>query len=277
MKPKIAIGLTTYLDITDPAFGAAVYDAYAAASARVTPNQVRVWSQKHSVTSRDEFAGLWLTRSPFEVHADRRKTELLKRGVSLIGAEWRHIGSPSGEGSVHFRPETDTSRANTVSIEHNWATGVDWVALFRRLIETLQPSYAMMHLFTEAELEAAVGRDRFDRFDGPVVGEGSFTSWKSIIGDWRGPDSFDHAARRQYRFLPELSWANWFGPEFDGRYERDFLAVHAANVVSTANGFGFQVTDSLRDVEQQPDEFRTARERLKSAFAADVFRSSSPS
>ena len=173
---------------------------------------------------------------------------------------------------MDFASELNAADASTISIQHTWSPRVDWVELFRLLTEVFQPSYAMLHLFTEAEVAASAGRDRFDVFDGPVTGERSFTSWKSILADWRFPDHFDLAARRRYRFLPELAWANWLGPEFDGQYDKAFLQANAASPVPMARGFAFQITQDLRDIEQHPAAFSDARAKLKSAFASGFFR-----
>jgi hypothetical protein len=152
MPPRIAIGLTTYLDITKQSFGASVFDAYLSTSTKIAPNRVAVWSEKHPVQTREDFARFWLTRTRCEVRSEKREGYLVDGGELLVGAKWRCVGRLSGEGEVAFRSERDTGGPNCIRIIHNYSAAVDWHRLFEELITVTVPSYAMLHLFTPAEL-----------------------------------------------------------------------------------------------------------------------------
>lgn len=235
-------------------------------------NQIGVWSIKHPVMTREDFGRLWLTRSHFEMRENRSRGEVIDQGETLIGAHWRRTGSLSGRGYVQFRPVADNTRSNSVVIESNHRRSVEWLLLFEKLIEVLAPSYAMLHLFMGMELTNPTSHDHFTKFDGPFAGEEHFTSWKSSLGDWRRPDQWDLKARRQYRYLPELSWANFLGREFDGQYDLNLIKKSAVNAKTIGGGFVFQATKTLSDVEKFPEQFNRSRTELKQAFVPGFFR-----
>lgn len=272
MKPRIGIGITTYRDISPPEFGEAVFDAYAAASERITPNQIKVWSIKSVVENRDDFGRLWLTRSPYEVREDRSSNApILERDEFMVGSEWKRTGALSGEGKVTFRPELDRLRTNEIIIRHTYSPRVDWLLFFRILVDICGPSYAMLHVFTDTELATSVRGDRFEVFDGPFAGEKWFTHFKSPIGHWDGPDELRLTERRNYKYLPEFSWANFLGSEFRGNYDPQVLAREAATCEIAGDSTLFCVTSALGDVIDRYDEFNLARVRLRAAFPPRAF------
>jgi hypothetical protein len=271
MTPKVGIGITTYLDIGDPEYGGAVFDAYSVVSSKIVPNRIRVWTTKAPVATREDFVRHWLKPAAFE-RRDDRSGRIIERGVLHFGAEWRRTGSLPGRGRVQFRPDLDSSRSNSIIIESAHSYRVEWISLFERLLEIFSPSYGMLHLFTEEELAKSISVDHFEKFDGPLAGEEHFTSWKSSLGDWRSPDQWEREARRQYRFLPELSWANFLGNEFDGQYDRTLIRENAVNARVIGNGLLFQTTRVLGDVEKFPEQFAAARSKLKQAFLPGFFR-----
>jgi hypothetical protein len=197
--------------------------------------------------------------------------KLLERGHFRYGAEWRTKGPLSGSGKVSFASDLDPHGAHEVTLEHNYSSAVDWVQLFRSMVDLFKPSHAMLHVFTERELSLVDDRQRF-AFTGPVSGEAHFTMWLSSLGDWRRPDSFRLDERRRYRFLPQLAWANVLGPEFAGRYDEARLERGAACFERIDGATYIQVTDRLDDVVSAPDVFEPARTDMKAAFAPDVFR-----
>ncbi len=197
------------------------------------------------------------------------KGPVIERGTYRIGLEWR---SPAGTGQLLVPSEIDPNGAYTIELDYAWSPRTDWSALFDRLVEITQPAYAMLHLFTERELESYPAGEGLDRFEGPVAGEGSFTGWLSSLGDWRSPDRHRLKERRQYRFLPQLSWANVLGREFEGRYDPQAIDRLALAVRHADGRTAFRVSEALRDVERDPDAFEAARARLREAFAPDVFR-----
>lgn len=274
MRHKIAIGITTYVDISDSEFGAAIYRAHENVSKRLTPSKMQIWSAKHDVGSALDFSSLWLTIMPFEKRETKGpdKGELLEKGEFRVGAQWRRTGSLAGRGRVDFRPEIDHSQCDTLSLEFNYDPNIDWYVFFGRIVDICKPAYGMLHLFTDLELSRSEGKDVLERFDGPLVGEGSFTKWKSSEGHWRGPDKWQLAERRYYRFLPQLSWANYFGSEFDGEIDRMRRKAVADGVQGNVDGRFLRVTDAISDVVDRQEFFSAKREELKSCFPDGFFR-----
>ncbi|MBL0924859.1 MAG: hypothetical protein IBJ12_10395 [Sphingomonadaceae bacterium] len=278
MKPKIAIGLTTYLDISLPEFGVKLFNAYHMASAKIVPTKVNVWGRAYDVATASEFSRHWATNAQSRLVEDRGKGRLIEKSDFLIGCEWRHVGQPTGEGRVDFRPLDDLARSNTILIDHSFASRVDWSLLFQKLVEIFQPSYGMLHLFTAHEIDSlAVRSERFENFDRAFGGEEYFVSWRTNSGDWRKPDKWQLDERRQYRYLPELSWANFLGREFTGQYDKKFLSEHAANPRIMQNGLYFETTGNLSDVANDYQAYVQSRRILKSAFRPDFFRRQNPS
>lgn len=272
MKPRIAIGITTYKDITSTDIGLAVFDAYSTASDRITPDQTSVRGVKSPVTDRLEFARNWSTELPYEVRENRsRNAAVLDRGSYLVGAEWKRGGALPGRGSVRFRPALDPSRTSEILITHAYSPRIDWLTLFKALAAATQPAYAMMHVFTDHELERSSFGDRFEVFDGPFAGEKWFTHFRSPLGHWDGPDTLRLKERRNYRFLPELSWANLLGAEFDGNYDPQILNTKAAWTETTGYATLFCITASLQDVIDRYDAFNLARVQVRGAFPPRAF------
>ena len=269
MKSKVGIGITTYEDIRSRDFGAALYEALVAASPKLAPYRIEVIGYKYGVTSVQDFVPHWSTEIRLVVRP--------KYGVSPsytppsdFGASWRTKGALSGDGRAFFGGRDPNSPA-TLILRHNFAANVDWKELFRRLVEIFKPAHANLHLFTDRELELA-GEGSF-AFRAPIAGEGAFTSWKSTLGNIRGPDPWEVAERRRYRFLPDLAWGNYFGSEFSERFDRARLLGSSDGAKELGNGILLHITEKLSDVAKQPDFFEGERAKLRKAFADDFFRS----
>ncbi len=272
MKSKVGIGITTYEDISSPDFAAIVYDAYLATSPKIVPTRLDVWSKKHEVMDRDAFSAHWLTEMDYRVMENRSKSSaILEKGQFRVGAKWRTTGRLPGKGEVTFRPKLDSSRANQVVIEHKFHATINWAGLFTRLVEAMQPAYAMLHVFSHEEPRQAE-LDRVEAFDRPFAGEDYFTNWKTSLGTWRKPDSWQLEERRRYRFLPNLSWSNFLGPEFDGQYNHAELSSRAESVRRSGRGILVQVTGSLGDVVDRREWFCEKRNLVRAAFAPGFFR-----
>jgi hypothetical protein len=274
VRPKIAIGITTYVDISGTEFGKAIYQAHEDTSNRLTPNKVEASVTKHDVETADDFGALWLTIKPYKLVVAKGpdKGTLVEKGEYHIGAEWSRTGSLAGRSRVDFRPNTNHADCDRLSIVFNYDPKIDWYGLFERLVDVCKPAYGMLHLFTELELSRSEEKDRFERFDGPVVGEGSFTSWKTSEGYWRHYDKWQLAERRYYRYLPQLSWANYFGPEFDGEVDAVRRKIGADANQGNEAGRILRITDAISDVVKRPEFFDAKREELKSQFPNGFFR-----
>lgn len=272
MKPRIVIGITTYRDLRDAAIGAQVYDACAEVSPRLVPARASVFQQHHAVTNRDEFAALWYSEARSEVREGRTRTaRVLERGILHLGAEWRSTGALNGNGNVVFRPERDNTQPDTLAVDHAFSPKVDWYGLLRKLVQITEPAYAMLHLFN-GQGGGLTHSVEPDAFCGALTGEARFTSWKTPAGTWRKPDKWERAERRTYRYLPDLPWANYLGPEFSTRYDRAALREAAFDSCEMGEGVLFSSTAHLRDV-LDPDTTYSGRQAvLKRAFVDGTFR-----
>lgn len=272
MKLKAGIGITTYKDTSDPAFGAEVYEAYRAASPKLLPTQISVWSKRFPVTGPADIAAHWLTKAAHTTRESRAKdARVLERLDLLIGGEWKTKAPLSGGGRPTFRPNDDLSRENTLILEHNFSPSVDWWSLFCRLVDLMAPSYGMLHVFDEESRRTLTGGD-LSVFDRPFAGEHHFTSWKTPLNTWRKPDHWQLRERRQYRHLPDLSWANYFGPEFEGQYDLAVIRQAAEFTQEVPKGLLVRITPSLIDVADMSATFLNRRKEVKSAFREGFFR-----
>lgn len=269
MKSKVGIGITTYEDIRSSHFGYALYEALVASSPKLAPYRVDVIAEKYEVSGPQDFASHWCS--------ERRLVVRPKYGVapsyvapSEFGADWRTKGTLSGSGDVFFGGR-DPNAPSTLTLQHNYAARVDWQLLFKRLVELFNPAHANLHIFTERELELA-GEGRF-AFRAPIAGEGTFTHWKTKFGGWRGPDPWEVAERRKYRFLPDLAWGNYVGDEFSGRFDRQLLLETSSAPAELSKGILFHVTAKLSDVIDRHSFFEKERAKLRKVFADGFFRS----
>lgn len=269
MKPKVGIGITTYEDIRSPEFGYALYEALVATSPKLAPYRIDVIAERYEVSGPQDFVSCWCN--------ERRLIVRPKYGVAPsyhapfeFGADWRTKGVLSGSGNVFFGSR-DPNDPSTLTIQHNYATRVNWKALFQRLVEVFKPAHGNLHVFTERELEIA-GEGRF-AFRAPITGEATFTQWKTKIGTWGGPDPWETTQRRKYRFLPDLAWGNFLGVEFSGRFDRKALLETSSAPAELDRGILFHVTEKLSDVVDRHSLFEEERAKLRTVFAADFFRS----
>lgn len=267
--PKVGIGLTTYKNIKSADFGLAFYEALIACSPKLAPSSVEVILENYGVEGAQDFASFWCN--------ERKLVVRPKYGVAPsyiapgnFGAHWRTKGALSGRGEVFFGG-VDPNNPSTLLLEHNYAAKPNWTALFLELLEVFEPAQANIHVFTKRELDLA-GQGRF-AFRQPIVGEGAFTHWKSKLGDWRGPDPWEILQRRNYRFVPELAWGTYFGAEFSESLDKEFLLARGKDSIELCNGVLLKVTEGLIDVIKQPDQFEAERNKIRSAFPENFFRS----
>lgn len=268
MKITVGIGITSYKDLSDPAVASAVYRAYEETAANIAPDRVDCYPLKFEVSSEAEFVDHWLTLNPFTVQ-DRRGGQIIERGFYRIGAQWRRRTSLRGTGFAEFRPETDWTRNDTIEIFHDYSAKIDWQKFFASLIEATEPAFAMLHLFASKSPEEGPS---FTRMDRPVTGEHAFTSWQTPLGNWRKPDHHRLEDRRTYRFLPDLPWASFLGPQFAGQFDREQLRRDSAAFRSLEGGDYVQVTNQLSDVMEAPTQFHARQAELKQAFREGFFR-----
>lgn len=273
MAWKLAIGVTSHVDLSTPEVGAAIFDALATTSHKLVPQVVEVWDEKTTVETASDFVEKWFTETPYEVHEGRsRKGPLLRKGVYRVGANWKRKHVLKGNGSFIPRVEIEPQGDDCIIIEHTFASSIDWSSLFSRLIAITQPAHAMLHVFEDRMHTEVRGQDDLDHFNGPIAGEHWFTSWKTSAGHWRRPEPWKIAERKRYRFLPDLAWLNHFGPEFDGQFDPQTLSSAVAEMKKEARGWTVQLSDDVADISLRPVQFEEVRKRARQSFQPDFFR-----
>ena len=277
MKPYISIGITTYSDTANKKFALQFYDAYQDHLPVCTPDRMKIWSSKSTITNKDEFANIWCYEAPVTIKANRGKGPIIKQWKARLDTEWRR--SRAGGGKVKFRPSNRPEQPDTLSMKHPYRVRADWLGFFKTLIEISTPAHAMLHLFSEQEVQAWHGTysigDKppvLNRFDGPVVGEDAFTYVLSDFSDPRKQPSDFEAARKMYRYLPELSWANYLGPEFNCEYDIDTLQKGSEACEQIGEGILFTASDQIGDIIKDRAGFLKKRNNLRSAFEQGFFR-----
>lgn len=269
MNAKVGIGITTYEDIRAAAFGHAFYETLVAGAPKLAPDRIEVLYNRFEVENAQDFASHWCTETRHVLHSKHGVTPSYTP-PSDYGASWRTRGSLTGHGQVFFGGR-DPNAPATLTLEHRFTPRVPWKEIFRRLVHIFKPAHANIHVFTERELELA--GDGCFAFRGPICGEAAFTAWNSPLGTIRGPDPWEIAERRRYRFLPELAWGNYLGNQFSGSYNREKLLGISNTSKELNEGVLFHVTDDLRDVVRRSDFFERERKELHKAFPSEFFRS----
>lgn len=268
-KPFIAIGITTYRDISAASFGARFYDACHSVSPKIVPTRAGLtFDRKEQVNISANFAERWSSEVTWRT-LNKDETELLDKFETKSGAEWRCTGPSAGRGRVTFNGR-DPNGCHTLEATWNYLPNVDWAKLFQSLIPLFQPSYAMLHLFTEQEISAVKRHDKAD-FDGPVVHENRFARWRTVTGAVHRPDPWQLEARRTYRHLPQLSWSNFLGPQFRGQFDHAHVIATAAKSSTSADGMHFETTPSIASVATDYAQFWHARNEIRKAFMGDFF------
>jgi hypothetical protein len=67
-------------------------------------------------------------------------------------------------------------------------------------------------------------------------------------------------------------WCGWAGQKMRGQFDPATIRKLAGEARTLGKGFAFQITGSLADVEQHPDEFNRSRDLLRETFRPDFFR-----
>jgi hypothetical protein len=277
MAWKVAIGFTSYVDLSTREVGGAIFNALASTSEKLVPEIVEVWNEKAKVETASDFAEKWFTETPFEVREGRsRKAPLIRKGVYRIGANWRRKHALKGIGSLTPRAEDNYQGDDCIVIEYDFSKRIDWASLFSKLVAITQPAHAMLHVFEGHSDKVVRGQDQLDFFDGPIAGESWFTSWKTSTGHWQRPEPWKVADRKRYRFLPDLAWLNHFGPEFDSQFNPQELTGAVAAVEPEARGLSVRLSDDVSDVFMKPAQFEEIRSKARRCFAPEFFRSPLP-
>jgi len=121
---------------------------------------------------------------------------------------------------------------------------LDWYNFMRELCSHVQPTYGMMHLFTEPELTPDQVNNDFQ------------------IGV---------ASKRLERGIPELACINFLGAKLAGSVNRVKIESSVGTVEAVGEGHLVSVSDNLFSVEDDYVGFSKKRRKLKSIFDEGVF------
>ena len=275
-KSKIAIGITTYKDITSPEYAERLYQACLTASKKIVPNRLNFLGVKCSVSSCGQFAQNWTKKYARETRENRSKNaKVLDKGELHVGAEWSTVGAISGKGSLGLPPTKEPLKSYTIQLQYNFNENIDWLNLFRNIIGFTSPSYGMMHLFSPEDIQ--LKRSGGTTFGGPVIGESQFVRWATSISTIRKPDSWEFEKRRNYIALPELSWANYLGSEFSGNYNASCLEEASHLFEIDNDGVLILATKNVSDVLVQEKNTKKFAKFKNHAFRRFAFMRHKPS
>ncbi len=259
--PTVAIGITTYDDISDPEHARSVFKTLKQTDSRLCPEFAN-WHEPVNIPIVDEdtWVEYWAQDAVLRSHGSAMDTKL--------GGMWRRRPSVQSWGTVNHASRLSSRDVSTLSLTFLWHPQIDWWRLFSILCDKLNPAYGMLHLFTDAERK----RVELCDFDGPVVGEGVFVKKMSSDGNVVGIDRRKRTSPMSYCYLPELSWANYFGVKFEGLFDSEYLIREAEFGKSEGGNTLIRISDSLVDILNDHENFTAKRARLRSVFRAGVFR-----
>lgn len=260
-NPTVAIGLTTYDDISSPEHARSVFKILKQVDSRLCPEFVN-WHEPINIPISKEavWVDYWAQSAVLRSYGSAMDIQL--------GSLWRRRRSVQSWGSVNHASKQDPSYDSTMSLSFRWNAQIDWWRLFSRLCDTLNPAYGMLHLFTDTERK----RVELCNFDGPVVGEGAFINKLSSDGNVVRVDRRKRTNPMQFRYLPELSWANYFGVEFESLFNPEHL-TKAASFGKTEDGKTLiRISNKIEDILNDHENFCVKREKLRALFCTGVFR-----
>jgi len=125
---------------------------------------------------------------------------------------------------------------------------IAWLDLLREYCDVFEPKFAMLHLFTEPELDRCVA----------ISPEGSFR---------RGPVSRTLSRSG----IPNLAWATYFGSEYIDDIDEKKLMAQGFSVEKIGNGYLVVITEDIFDIEKDFIKFSVTRNLAKKQFKNDMF------
>ena len=203
-KATVAIGLTAYNDMSGPEHAKYVFEILHQTDPKLCPEFVN-WHDPVNVPILNEsvWTEYWAQDAVFKGNGSARD-------VKFFGM-WRRRHSIKSQGMVNHGSEQGIGNPSTLSLTFRWSAKIDRWYLFSSLCDVFTPAYGMLHLFTDAEKK----RVELCSFDRPVVGEVAFVNKLSSDGNLIRIDRRKRTIPMRFSYIPELSWANYFGSEFE--------------------------------------------------------------
>lgn len=193
---------------------------------------------------------------PLRTRFDRQKIdEIAVRMFPGTNFFWS-TRTKAGRGTLYLRngrgKATCTLKLNNDSSEVGAVAST--VALLREIVELSDMTFGFMHYLTDGEVSQMTGTDSISGYlSGPLFL--SVTRWQLV------------------RCLPELYWANVFGPEYTEMFGRDRVLSAPAAIVKELceNTFYIQLSENIFDLETRHDEIQQIRQRVKEHLGIDCF------
>lgn len=239
MKKYVQIALRTSIDSTELARGQAMVDLISRHG--MAPEQVSFNPDKF----KDEFCGeksLEQWWAAMAVLTSRGRTY-----KSPMSFAWRRKRAVKASGYVTHTIYNDTGQRvpGDVSITAPWDSRVDWRAVFRGLVNIFPPQIAMLHLFTGSEIGRA----------GP---------WSSFESGSFGAALDPHP--------PNIAWSMFFGEKFAKEGNRDQIRDAGFKLDELLDGYLFEVTDELEDIDRDFEHFSRRRAILRTLYRPGMYR-----
>lgn len=242
-KPTILISIDTNAETETVAFGRSFIQSLCDEDKRLVPEWVSTTeSYKDPFLGIDDFLVNWWA-IPVKTTVDGQS-----RPDSFDGPFWKRKSSLASRGMVNHGI-TDLwyhRHPSGLWFECRWAKDVDFNHLFNAWVQLSHPDIAMLHVFTESELQ-----------------------WE------------DHKSDRSFKMgvisggpqqgLPNMGWAMAYGKEYTA--EVDAARIKAAGfLVDERDGVTVvRVTEKLNDVVDDFERFSRRRAELKALFRPDLF------
>lgn len=138
--------------------------------------------------------------------------------------------------------------AGCVSFQFQPNKKMNWLELFCQYCDLFEPKFAMLHLFTEPELERCIA----------ISPEGSFR---------RGPVSRTLSRSG----IPNMAWATYFGGEYAEEVDELKLTSQGFLVKKIGEGYLVVMTENIFDIENDFIQFSETRDLAKKQFKDGMF------
>jgi hypothetical protein len=242
-KPTTVISIDTYALTEAEGFGRSFIQSLCDEDPRLVPEKLSTTENcKDPYLGIDDFLANWWA-IPVKTTVDGQS-----RPDGFDGPFWKRKSSLASRGMVtHGMVDLKYNKSSAdIWFECRWAKDVDFNHLFDAWVQLSHPDIAMLHVFTESELQWE--DQKSDR---------SFKLGVLSGGPQQG--------------IPNMGWAMAYGKGYAG--EVDAARIRAAGFpVDERDGVTVvRVTDKLTDVVDDFERFSRRRTELKALFRPDLF------
>lgn len=240
MKSYIQVAIRTKIETTGWGVGEKLIDSLSLNGGLLLPEQVSDNPDKFT----ESFLEKALCERIWAAKGSSRANGVLSDFYQ--GFAWRRKKSIKSLGSVvhAFRNARGQRVPGEIAFKAAYSDKVDWYSLFKVWCEIFPPQLAMLHPFTDPELN-------------PAERTGSFQ-----IG------SFNAALKPD---IPNVGWGMFYGDEFSQEVNADLIAASGFPVERIGNGYLVRVTNNIQDVVDDFSLFSKRRAELKRLFREGLF------